>query len=1339
LGQPTQISAPFAASPTVLLKEAGQFNPPSGHSVAVLFRDLHYRLDEEGLTHATDWTVYRIVSMKDADDWNEVDAVWSSWRQKRPVIRARVITPDGVAHELDPKKIEETSNSSSDPNLFSSRKRLRAPLPAIVEGAVVETLVNVEDTEAFFGAGAVNHIYLIGSAPLQKLRVVIDAPQSAPVQYVLRLAAGVETRQSESAGRVRLEFETGPSEAAKLAPPDLPSNVPRWPSLTFAPKQSWSEAAQRFAKIVDAQISEDKVRPTLPPLPKDARREQIASILSAYLHDKVRYTGVEFGDAAWVPRKPSETFENGFGDCKDKAAALISMLRTAGVEARLALLQSGPGPDIEPEVPGLGMFDHAIVYVPGDPALWIDATEPLAIPGQLPITDQNRYALIVGGTSALQRTPGSGPADNRTLETREFFLPALGKARVVETSEASGAPDLEIRATYADADDDNLRKGFQEYGQSAYLAKKLSQFEHGKIKDLTQPFKIRAEFLEAGRGVVTNTEAVVAIPRDGLFMRLPRWLLHEPSKEAEPRTQDVELPEPFTVEWRYRLQAPAGFQPRELPPSETQKLGPATYSHSFQSEGGVVTGAIHFDTGAGRMTSKEAAAMRDGVVAIMKAQPLLIYFDQSGEKLLADGKIREALVEFHKLSAAEPKEAVHRTRIARALLEAGIGNRARQEARAALVQDAGSSLAHQTLGWILQHDLVGRRFEKGFDLAGAISSYRKAKELDPDSVEIRGDLAILLEHNSAGQRYGKGASLAEAIEEYRSVLKLPDSEQLLDNLLIVSLRAGRVDVLKEVLPANIPDDEARKPLHIAARAVVNGPAQAIQLANRSIPDSQKRMAALAQAAIVLTQSRLYSMVAEFYTAAARSAPNPAQLLANAQLFSKVKRWEGAVAAPDTPERAARDLMVQSMIASEPEKAIELLSHHHQKVKNQLDEVNELKRMRRQVQSQTAKTGMGIDVIVDVMLASWQAIVEGDARNGYRVKARMGNRNTTFVVVKEGEQYRVLDMVGSGNSAEFIGYEVLARVEQGRLLEARSLLDWVREEVSPTGGDDPLAGPLFPRFWQKGQPGNSSEIRQAGSALLAADKDTAPDSIPLLESNLKTAADDTERQRLTLALANAYQVTKRPDELLRAATALAVKYPGSDTAFTMIGSALMALGRWAELDAHTASRLKKEPPDPLAARLALDAAVKHVNLEAGRNAEQLLRRAGKLESGELNQLVWMALLAGKIDEQVLDTVQQGIMQSQANPSANLLHTAAAIFAEAGKSVEAREILLQSLDVRGLEEPDSDAWYVFGRISENYGEVEAAIGMYAKVTKPESQSDVPSSTFALAQRRLSVLNK
>ena len=132
-------------------------------------------------------------------------------------------------------------------------------------------------------------------------------------------------------------------------------------------------------------------------------------------------------------------------------------------------------------------------------------------------------------------------------------------------------------------------------------------------------------------------------------------------------------------------------------------------------------------------------------------------------------------------------------------------------------------------------------------------------------------------------------------------------------------------------------------------------------------------------------------------------------------------------------------------------------------------------------------------------------------------------------------------------------------------EARRLLDWVREEVKPAGGDDPLAGPVFPRFWTKGQEGSAVELRQAAAALLAGDKDTAADAIPLLTAELEKAADAASRHRLQLALAVAYELAKRPKELIESATALAATHPNSIRVFSMIISALKALGRWDDLE------------------------------------------------------------------------------------------------------------------------------------------------------------------------------
>ena len=99
-------------------------------------------------------------------------------------------------------------------------------------------------------------------------------------------------------------------------------------------------------------------------LPQSASLETIAKIVER-LHREVRYTGVEFGAARLIPEYPAETLRRHFGDCKDKSTLLVAALRASGIDAYLALLSAGDEQDVSADLPGLGMFNHAIVYVPG--------------------------------------------------------------------------------------------------------------------------------------------------------------------------------------------------------------------------------------------------------------------------------------------------------------------------------------------------------------------------------------------------------------------------------------------------------------------------------------------------------------------------------------------------------------------------------------------------------------------------------------------------------------------------------------------------------------------------------------------------------------------------------------------------------------------------------------------------------------------------------------------------------------------------------------------------------------------------------------------------------------
>ena len=134
--------------------------------------------------------------------------------------------------------------------------------------------------------------------------------------------------------------------------------------------------AAAYAQLAEPQIRQDQARATLP----QAAPDYLANVqaIVSRLHKEVRYTGIEFGESALKPQTPAEILKRHYGDCKDKAAFLVAMLRAAGIPASLALLETGPGEDVNPGLPGMNQFDHAIVHVPaagaGSPELWIDAT-----------------------------------------------------------------------------------------------------------------------------------------------------------------------------------------------------------------------------------------------------------------------------------------------------------------------------------------------------------------------------------------------------------------------------------------------------------------------------------------------------------------------------------------------------------------------------------------------------------------------------------------------------------------------------------------------------------------------------------------------------------------------------------------------------------------------------------------------------------------------------------------------------------------------------------------------------------------------------------------------------
>jgi transglutaminase-like putative cysteine protease len=1336
----------FADDVKALSTAVSAVTPPADADSVVLDEEETYVFDAEGRSVHTQYLVYKVLTQRGAEGWADVGYSWEPWHDERPTLRARVITPDGVVHTLDPSTVTDAPAKEDESSIYSDRRVIRAPLPAVTPGSIIEEEEVTKETASFFGAGTVARFYFGRSAPVEHSRLLLDAPASLPVRYSQQLLPSMSPQRTEANGRVQIIFDAAFMDPLEKGDDNLPSDAPAYPSVTFSTGSSWHELAQQYSKIVDQRIaSSSEVQSLVDGLTRDKTTPQEkAYALLQYVDMNVRYTGVEFGDAAIMPNSPAETLKRKYGDCKDKAVLVVAMLRAAHIPAYVALLSVGGRQDVVPDLPGMGMFDHAIVYVPGTPDMWIDATDEYARLGQLPSIDHGRMALVARPTTeALLRTPDATAKENTLVEEREFYLAENGPARVVEISKPQGSLESVFRGAYADKENKNTKESLTNYVKAQYLAEKLDRIDRSNPGDLSSQFELTLECDKARRGYTDLTNAVAAIRLDDIFGRLPGELQrakdndtnsdNSSGKSKKQRTADYQLPSPFITEWDYKIVPPAGFQPKPLPKDTTISLGPAVLTEQYSSDkDNVVHAVLRFDTVKGRYTIAEADALRAKVAELRSSEAIMIYFEPIAEALLSQGKFAEGFHEYRNLIALHPKEAVHHLQIAQALLLAGMGETAREEAETAVKLEPTSALAEKTLGQILEYDSVGRKTRPGSDYAGAEAALRAAIRLDPDDKSTVGDLALLLEYNHEGMRYGPGANLKEAIATYRSLTEEKlESFGLQNNLPFALMYAGQfAEAMKSAQILN-PQPAG---LMIACAAALNGSQAGITEARqRSASDEQFKQNANVAGQILLNL-RMYSAAADLLQAGA-SGDDSARVVALAAMLRKARKHEDIQFKNDPADVVIRFLLAAQEPGDTWQKIKAISSRHTLEVEAKTDpeEIERTAKLSQQTRSMLARNGSNPDVSLDLMLQGLQPKVDGNDASGYRVIMQItGGRKTTGFVVKENGQYKLLDTAQDPNA---LGLEILDRIAAHNLDGARVLLDWLREEQHLEGGDDPLAGQAFPRFWTKGQEADAERMKLAAAAILVETKPTSAQGIAILEPARAAAKSDTEKTNIDLALLSGYANLEKLDEMLSICQELAKLQPESKRIFLSEEFALAALGKYAEADTLATERLKRMPDDLDALRMESVTAMYHEDYARAHTLAAKVVDSGNATADDMNEAAWYALFTSHISDSDVEDALHGAQMSQNNP--HILHTLACLYAATGKTKEAHELLIQAMDRENLDEPDPDYWFAFGRIAEQYGETQTAIADYQRVTKPKRALQVPGSTYRLAQNQLKIL--
>ncbi len=699
---------------------------------------------------------------------------------------------------------------------------------------------------------------------------------------------------------------------------------------------------------------------------------------------------------------------------------------------------------------------------------------------------------------------------------------------------------------------------------------------------------------------------------------------------------------------------------------------------------------------------------------------------------LSVASIRQLLAEGRAKIAANSRDPQGHIDLAYTLVDAGATEQAVLEMRRAVELAPKAALVYNAQGWVLTHNAIGVQYGKGYDYEAAAAAYRTAIALDATDLYARNGFAELLEYNRDGVKYAADAKLEEAIEMRRYVVAHRGAEASsdeVDNLLITLFYSGRYAEVVSGMQGLAPSSN-RYGVQLGALAALKGSAAAVEAANR-ISDEAKRRYALQLAADGLWNMRLYPQAADMLTA---SLPDPSgsnRLTGQIQIFKNLKSYRGVDLPPTDPRYPMQLLMVSMITGTFSESVLDRCVSHDSFAsdlawRNSLAQANFLEGKLHTLARQTELPRV---VINDIILNQLKYVAQPSRGRGARVMVQIpGMTAVRFFVLNEDG----VNKIAAGDDLGSAGFEALYLLNHKREEDARDLLDWKRERIENNQNDDPLGGALFARLWQPGRPHDAAAIKLAAASLID-DKATVVALLPDVLA-LSSSSTSSSRDNLDLLLAIMYL---RAEDAVNAKTAtqhLLDDHPDSLTAGLLAGQSHELSKDWSGW--HTL--LDKQLGQHSGNRLLLLQSVREAELQGdfarARTILHTLLDSGHALSGDQNNYAWLALLEDKPDEAAMQAAAQATLAAH-NNDAGALHTLACLHAARGETALARQFLLDALSAGGKDEPDSAAWYGFGRIYEQYGLIDAALGAYRRVEQPRTPE--PDSTFVLAQRRVRLL--
>jgi len=504
----------------------------------------------------------KILNERGKEDFSEAKIDYDSTYEKVELEYARTIKPNGEVAEVGSRHIRDVSKYLNFP-LYSNARVYIISFPEIAEGVSIEYKLKIYRNQL------INKKDFVLNYPVQASEPIISANFELvlPADKFLRIKIlngeynnfGAKLEPQVYKKDSRLVYHWQFKDVPQIIPEsNMPPDVRVNPSVIISTFGSWQDIYGWWWGLAKDKIKADaEIKNKVAQLIKgqNSPEEKIRALYN-FCAQKIRYVAVEYGAAGYEPHKAEDVFKNKYGDCKDQAILLVTMLREAGIPGYPVLIGTRDYYDLYDDIPSV-LFNHCIAAVPlKDKIIFLDPTAETCPFGDLPGGDQERKVLVIKEDGFIIENTPLYPAAHNRIEQRVILKINNDETINAEKDNLTyGAYDQAQRYWLLYTPPELIKEALNERIQAVSIGAKLDSYFIKNLDNLSQPIVL--SYIFHGPEYLTAAGPLRIMPQlSGLDTSLVA---------KDKRNYPVDFNILDTKETIYELEIPKNFSVKYLP------------------------------------------------------------------------------------------------------------------------------------------------------------------------------------------------------------------------------------------------------------------------------------------------------------------------------------------------------------------------------------------------------------------------------------------------------------------------------------------------------------------------------------------------------------------------------------------------------------------------------------------------------------------------------------------------------------------------------------------------------------------------------------------------------